>query len=70
MSTERIALGGSGLYHLPGHDRGVAVPVHVRGARKTGHARVDLLVTPVGGFGELWVRQSSVSLLEFEPAGR
>ncbi len=66
MNAEEIAIEGTGLYHLPGHGRGVAVPVRILRARRTGHLRVDLLVTPVGGFGELWVQQSSMSLFELE----
>ncbi len=67
MHTEGIAIEGAGLYRLPGHGRGVSVPVRILRARRTGHLRVDLLVTPVGGLGELWVQQSSVSRLKLEP---
>ncbi len=59
MEPEQIAVEFSGLYRLPGHGGEVAVPVNVLGARRTGHVRVDLLVTPTGGFGEFWIQQSS-----------
>lgn len=66
MPATTIEVGESGLfgfYRIP-RTGGAIMPVEVLKARRTGHLRVDLLVTPVGGLGEFWVRQSSLVSVE------
>lgn len=59
---------GTGLYKVPktGGAAGATIPVRVLKARRSGAVRVDLLVTPIGGSGSFWVRQSSLEVREEE----
>ncbi len=63
MTTYDVPNGLTGFYRLPRTD--VLVPVHVTGLRSA-YGREELLVSPIGGEGELWARRASVTITEDE----
>lgn len=63
MAENTIEVTGTGIYRVPktgGSAAGATIPVRILKARRSGTARVDLLVEPVGGSGAFWIRQSSL----------